>query len=67
MSLPLILQPGEGKSVQIGTRTTCTFKVTGKDIHSHFGLFEFIMAPGAEGASAHFHKKLVEMFYASRR
>ncbi|MBA3713282.1 MAG: cupin domain-containing protein [Pyrinomonadaceae bacterium] len=65
MSLPLILQPGEGRSVQLGTRTTCTFKVTGKDTHSHFGLFEFNMDPGAEGASAHYHKKLVEMFYVA--
>jgi len=42
MSLPLILQPGEGRSVQIRT-STCTFKVTGKDTHGHFGLFEFVM------------------------
>ena len=27
MSLPLILWPGEGRSVQIGAKTTCTFKV----------------------------------------
>jgi hypothetical protein len=30
MSLPLILQPGEGRSVQIRT-STCTFKATGKE------------------------------------
>jgi quercetin dioxygenase-like cupin family protein len=63
MSSPLILPPGEGRSVQIGTKTTCTFKVTGKDTHGHFGLFEYSMAPGTEGARPHIHKKFVEMFY----
>ncbi|WP_088889995.1 cupin domain-containing protein [Leptolyngbya ohadii] len=62
MSLPLILQPGEGKSVQI-RRSTCTFKATGKETNGHFGLFEFVMEPGANGASPHIHKELTEMFY----
>lgn len=62
MSLPIILQPGEGKSVKLGT-STCTFKVTGKDTHNHFGLFEFVMEPGTKGASAHLHKQLTEIFY----
>ncbi|WP_026730852.1 cupin domain-containing protein [Fischerella sp. PCC 9605] len=62
MSLPLILQPGEGESVKIKTNT-CTFKVTGKDTNGHFGLFEFVMEPGTEGASPHLHKQLTEMFY----
>ncbi|MGP1383031.1 MAG: cupin domain-containing protein [Thainema sp.] len=62
MSLPLILQPGEGRSVQIRT-STCTFKVTGDDTHGHFGLFEFTMAPGSGGASPHIHKQLTEIFY----
>ena len=62
MSLPVILQPMEGPSVQIRT-STCTFKVTGKDTHGHFGLFEFVMEPGGEGASPHIHKELTEMFY----
>lgn len=62
MSLPVILRPGEGPSVQIRT-STCTFKVTGKDTHGHFGLLEFVMEPGTEGASPHIHKQLTEMFY----
>ncbi|PSB11044.1 cupin domain-containing protein [Pleurocapsa sp. CCALA 161] len=62
MSLPLILQPGEGQSVQIGT-STCTFKATGKDTHGNFGLFEFVMEPKSKGASPHLHKQLTEMFY----
>lgn len=62
MSLPLILQPGEGQSVQIGT-STCTFKATGKETNGHFGLFEFVMEPGANGASPHIHKELTETFY----
>ncbi|MGH8489616.1 MAG: cupin domain-containing protein [Gammaproteobacteria bacterium] len=65
MSLPMILWPGEGKSVQIGTKTTCTFKVTGKDTQGHFGLFEYTMAPSAEGARPHIQKRLVEMFYVA--
>jgi quercetin dioxygenase-like cupin family protein len=62
MSLPLILQPGEGESVKIKT-STCTFKATGKDTKGQFGLFEFVMEPGTEGASPHLHKQLTEMFY----
>ncbi|MBW4442380.1 MAG: cupin domain-containing protein [Plectolyngbya sp. WJT66-NPBG17] len=62
MSLPIILQPGEGKSVKLGT-STCTFKVTGKNTHGHFGLFEFTMEPGTNGASPHIHKELTEIFY----
>jgi mannose-6-phosphate isomerase-like protein (cupin superfamily) len=62
MSLPLILVPGEGRSVQIGT-TVCTFKATGNDTHGHFGLFEWTMSPGTPGPSPHIHKKLIEMFY----
>jgi quercetin dioxygenase-like cupin family protein len=62
MSLPIILQPDEGKSVKLGT-STCTFKVTGKDTHGHFGLFEFVMEPGTSGASPHIHKQLTEIFY----
>ncbi|MGV2829723.1 cupin domain-containing protein [Myxosarcina sp. GI1(2024)] len=62
MSLPIILQPGEGKSVQIGT-STCTFKLTGKDTHGHFGLFEFTLEPETQGASRHIHKHLTEIFY----
>ena len=62
MSLPVILRPGEGPSVQIRT-STCTFKATGKDTHGQFGLFEFVMEPGTEGASPHIHKQLTEMFY----
>ncbi|WP_013334385.1 cupin domain-containing protein [Gloeothece verrucosa] len=62
MCLPLILQPGEGPSVQIRT-STCTFKVTGKDTKNHFGLFEFVMEPGTDGASPHIHKQLTEIFY----
>ncbi|MCU0532481.1 MAG: cupin domain-containing protein [Hydrococcus sp. Prado102] len=64
MSLPIILQPEEGRSVQIRT-STCIFKVTGKDTHGHFGLFEFIMEPGSEGASPHIHKELTEIFYVT--
>lgn len=62
MSLPIVLQPGEGKSVQIRT-STCTFKATGKDTKGHFGLFEFVMEAGSTGASPHIHKQLTEMFY----
>lgn len=63
MSAPLILLPGEGKSVKIGTKTTCTFKATGSETHGYFGLFEYDMEPGVEGARPHIHKKLVEAFY----
>lgn len=62
MCLPLILQPGEGPSVQIRT-SSCTFKATGSDTHGHVGLFEFTMASAGAGASLHLHKQLTEMFY----
>ncbi|HEY9641208.1 MAG TPA: cupin domain-containing protein [Coleofasciculaceae cyanobacterium] len=62
MSLARILQPGEGRSVQIGT-STCTGKATGKATNGHFGLFEFGIEPGANGASPHIHKELTATFY----
>ena len=62
MTLPVILHAGEGQSVTIGT-STCTFKLTGKDTHNHFGLFEYILEPETEGPSPHIHKKMVEIFY----
>ncbi len=63
MSLPTILRPGEGRSVKIGAKTRCTFKVTSEDTQGHFGLFEYVMAADAEGARPHLHKRLTEMFY----
>lgn len=62
MTLPTILLPGDGKSVVMGN-SSCTFKVTGKDTHGHFGLFEFSLAPETGGASLHIHKQMVEIFY----
>ncbi|WP_204140377.1 cupin domain-containing protein [Halomicronema sp. CCY15110] len=62
MSLPLILEPGAGKTVQIRS-SRCTFKVTGEETHGHFGLFEFEMPPETGGASPHIHKELTEIFY----
>lgn len=62
MSLPLILHPGEGRSVQIRS-SRCTFKLTGQETRGHFGLFEFDMPPGVSGASPHIHKQLTEIFY----
>jgi len=52
-------------SVQIGTQTICTFKATGTDTHGHFGLFEYAMAPGAEGEHSHLYKRLTQMFYVA--
>lgn len=62
MSLPTILLPGEGKSVSIGT-SHCTFKVTGKDTHGHFGIFEFTLEPESGGSSYHVHREMIEIFY----
>lgn len=62
MSLPLILQPGEGKTVHIRS-SSCTFKLTGAETHGHFGLFEFVMPPASGGASPHIHQELTEIFY----
>lgn len=62
MSLPLILQPGNGKTVHIRS-STCTFKVTGEETNGHFGLFEFVMPPETSGASPHIHKEMTEIFY----
>ena len=41
MTLPVVLHSGEGELVTIGT-SQCTFKLTGKDTHGRFGLFEYI-------------------------
>jgi quercetin dioxygenase-like cupin family protein len=62
MTLPVILHSGEGQSVKIGT-SSCTFKLTGKDTHGHFGLFEFILEPETDGPSPHIHKQMTEIFY----
>ena len=62
MTLPVILHAGEGQSVTIGT-SNCTFKLTGKDTHGHFGLFEYILQPETDGPSPHIHKKMTEIFY----
>ncbi|MEL6927947.1 MAG: cupin domain-containing protein [Cyanobacteria bacterium J06600_6] len=62
MTLPVILHSGEGESVTIGT-SQCTFKLTGKDTHDHFGLFEYVLQPETEGPSPHIHKEMTEIFY----
>lgn len=62
MSLPIILQPGEGESVTIDT-STCTFKLLGKSTHGHVELFEYTVEPETEGASPHIHKQATEVFY----
>ena len=62
MTLPIVLHSGEGQSVTIGT-SQCTFKVTGKDTHGHFGLFEYLLQPETEGPSPHIHKQMTEIFY----
>lgn len=60
------LPPGGGETVQIGTTTRTTFKVTGAQTSGRFGLFEHRMAPGAPGALPHFHRQCSEMFYVVR-
>jgi quercetin dioxygenase-like cupin family protein len=62
---PKVLRPGEGKYVTIAGTTRCTFKVVGEDTGGHFGLFEYEMNPGAQGASPHVHHKLTEIFYVA--
>lgn len=62
MTLPVILNSGEGQSVKIGS-SNCTFKLTGKDTHNHFGLFEFTLEAESEGPSPHIHKQMTEIFY----
>lgn len=62
MSLPTILLPGEGRSVSMG-KSHCTFKVTGKETHGHFGIFEFVLEPESAVSKPHIHKQMVEIFY----
>jgi quercetin dioxygenase-like cupin family protein len=61
--MPKILHHGDGRYVTIGTKTRCTFKVIGEETNGQFGLFEYTMEPGAQGASPHLHRKLTEIFY----
>ena len=63
MTLPIVLGPGEGPGVDIGTYARCTFKATGETTGGHFGLFEWTMGPGAFGPQPHIHKEMEEMFY----
>ena len=62
MTMPFVLQPGEGETVQIKT-SRCSFKATGSDTHNHMGLFELTMETEEAGASLHVHKQMTEMFY----
>lgn len=60
---PKILQQGEGRYVTIAGKTRCAFKVVGEDTGGQFGLFEYVMEPGAGGARPHLHRTLTELFY----
>jgi len=62
---PIVLGPGEGRSVEIGSGSVCTFKVTGKSTHGHFGLFEYAMKPHTAGPRPHIHKNMEEIFYVA--
>lgn len=62
---PIVLNPGQGRSVGIGSGSVCTFKVTGKNTHGHFGLFEYTMKPHTAGPRPHIHKKMEEIFYVA--
>jgi len=42
---PLILHNGEGRSVEIGAKTRCTFKVVGEETADQLALFEYEMEP----------------------
>ena len=62
---PIVLQPGEGRSVEFGSGNRCTFKVVGQDTGGRFGLFEYAMGPGAPGARPHLHREMIEIFYVA--
>ena len=62
MSLPLISQPGESDSIQLG-QNVCVFKVKGEHTDNQFGLFELTMQPGSGGPRPHIHKQMTEIFY----
>ncbi len=62
MSLPLVSQPGESDSVQLG-QNVCVFKVKGEHTDEQFGLFELTMQPGSGGPRPHIHKQMTEIFY----
>ncbi len=58
---PIVLGPGKGKSVEIGSGSVCRFKVTGKNTHGHCGLFEYTMKPHTAGPRQHTHKNMEEI------
>jgi mannose-6-phosphate isomerase-like protein (cupin superfamily) len=63
MSIPLFLPPGEGEFVNIRDTKKTYLKLTAPDSDGEFGFFEHHMAPEANGASAHVHKRATEIFY----
>jgi quercetin dioxygenase-like cupin family protein len=62
---PIVLQPGEGRSVTFGSGNRCTFKVVGHDTRGQLGLFEYAMGPAAPGARPHLHREMIEIFYVA--
>lgn len=62
---PIVLGSGQGRFVEIGSGSVCTFKVTGKSTHGHFGLFEYTMKPHTAGPRPHIHKNMEEIFYVA--
>lgn len=57
-----VVRPGEGRWVAIGDEARCTFKIVGGETGGRFGLFEYVMEPGAAGAAPHVHHELTESF-----
>jgi quercetin dioxygenase-like cupin family protein len=65
MTLPVIVPPGGGPSVDVGG-TPVAFLVTGQATGGRFGLTEHRLPPRAPGAPVHLHRGLTEMFYVAR-
>lgn len=58
------LHAGEGRDMTFygGTQAT-TIKLTGEDSLGRLGIYEIAMQPKTNGASPHYHKDMVEIFY----
>ncbi|MEO8540395.1 MAG: cupin domain-containing protein [bacterium] len=60
---PLFLLPGEGRWVSSGPGGRTTFKATGAETESRFGLFESVQPAHSRGPELHLHRRMTEMFW----
>src|SRR5215813_650855 len=60
---PIVLRPGDGETIVLGTAGSTTFKAQGKDTGSRLSITESALAPGFPGPMPHRHRETFDIFY----